>query len=221
MGKEIALSLLPYNIQLVVVGRNVHALNEISDKVDKKATVSVFQADFSKEEDIYSFLKLIHAARLEPDIILHCAGSFHLASIQNSSTEILDESYRINFKAPFIITRDLLESIIKKKGQIIFMNSTASIYPKSNVAAYASIKSALKTFAEILHQEVYSFGVRVTSIYPGRVATPMQEKVCQMEGKSYHPEKFIQTETISKTVLDLLSLPENVEISEVIIRPTT
>ncbi len=221
IGRDISMSLLQFDIQLLLVGRNMDSLNQIAEKNNQRAKISVFQADFSRDNEIYSLLNYIHTEKIEPDIIIHCAGAFHLASIQDTSVDMMNESYNVNFKAPFLITKDLLDTLIKKKGQILFFNSTASIYPKANVAAYATIKSALKTFAEILHQEVYPYGVKVCSIYPGRVATPMQEKVCELEGKAYHPEKFIQAETISKTVIDLLTLPDHVEISEIIIRPTT
>jgi short-subunit dehydrogenase len=219
IGKEIALSLQNYNVCLLLLGRNEAVLKNMAN-ASKKAKTCFLKVDFSRDEDLKALNEYIKGSDLEPDILIHCAGVFHSASVSETSAEIMDEAYMVNFRAPFIITRDLLGFIKKAKGQIIFISTTASIHPKANLAAYASAKAALNTFVEVLHQEVYPFGVRITNIFPGRVATPMQENVCKLEGKDYVPENFIHPSVLSNTVIDLLTLPANVEISELIIRPT-
>jgi short-subunit dehydrogenase len=221
IGKEIALSLLLYKLKLLLIGRNEVVLNQIVNKPNKKAEIKYMKVDFSNDEELALSLEQIKNLGIEPDIIIHCAGIFHHAVISHTTNEMMDQSYKVNFRAPFIITRDLLDIIKRKKGQIIFINSTACQNPKSNLSAYASSKGALKVFAEVLHQEVYPYGVRVTTLFPGRTATPMQEKVCELEGRDYNPEHFMSTKTMVDLVINLLQLPSNVEISDLTIRPTT
>ena len=64
-----------------------------------------------------------------------------------------------------------------------------------------------------------SNGVRVTSVYPGRTASPMQAKVHQQEGKEYHPAHWIDPESVATTILTALDLPRDAEINDVTVRP--
>jgi len=62
------------------------------------------------------------------------------------------------------------------------------------VGAYAASKHALRAIAESLRDEVNEDGIRVTSIFLGRTAGPMQERSHAMEGRSYRPERLVQPE---------------------------
>jgi len=61
--------------------------------------------------------------------------------------------------------------------------------------------------------------VRVTSIYPGRTATPMQERVHQQEGRDYDPERFITADSVATTILTALDLPDDAALTDLTIRP--
>ena len=74
-------------------------------------------------------------------------------------------------------------------------------------------------FADALRAEEQDHGVRVTTVYPSRTATPMQEKVHEQEGKVYDERLWIQPETVAATILHVLDLPPDATIPEVTIRP--
>jgi short-subunit dehydrogenase len=221
IGKSIADLLADHDVHLILIGRNEGKLRQIGAAAGKKADVTCKVADLADGLQLKQLISDFKAENIAPDVLIHCAGNFHYASVLKTTDAIIEESFQVNFKAPFILTRDLLEKIIQKKGQIIFINSTAGLAPKSNVAAYSSFKGALRIFADILHQEVFQFGVRVTSIFPGRVDTPMQQQVCAMEGKEYTPEHYIRPEDMARTILEILTLPVDVEINELTIRPNS
>jgi short-subunit dehydrogenase len=189
IGKEITLALMEFNTRLLLIARNESALKELSSNRNCPAVVDYRVVDLSKDHELYSFLDEMKALGLEPDILIHCAGVYYSSKIVHSRDEIIDESYKVNFRAPFILTRD-------------------------------STKNSLSTFAEVLHKEVFPDGVSVTTIYPGRVETPMQNEVHQIEGKRYFPERLIQPREIAEIVLNVLDLPDTVEIKEFIVRPT-
>ena len=62
-------------------------------------------------------------------------------------------------------------------------------------------------------------GVRVTTVYPGRTATPMQEKVHAQEGKDYDPGAWIRPETVADAIVGVLDLPVDATLTDVTIRP--
>jgi len=67
--------------------------------------------------------------------------------------------------------------------------------------------------------EVNSDGVRVISVYAGRVATPMQESVHEYEERPYRPELLVQPEDVVHVVLAALAVPATSEVTDVSIRP--
>ena len=74
---------------------------------------------------------------------------------------------------------------VSTRGQVIFVNSGSGLNAHAEWAAYAASKHGLKALADALRLEEHGNGVRVTSVYPGRTATPMQAKVHAQEGKEY------------------------------------
>ena len=74
--------------------------------------------------------------------------------------------------------------------------------------------------ADALRGEEKPHGVRVTTIFPGRTATPMQEKVHRQEGRDYDGSAWIDPETVASTILHVLDLPRDATISDVSVQPT-
>lgn len=68
-------------------------------------------------------------------------------------------------------------------------------------------------------EEVNPDGVRVSSVYLGRTATPMQAEVHKWEGKPYAPERLIQPEQVAAVVIAALLLGPEAEITDLSIRP--
>ena len=69
------------------------------------------------------------------------------------------------------------------RGTVVFVNSGAGLTASAEWSAYAASKYGLRALADALRAEEAEHGVRVTTVYPGRTATPMQEKVHEQEGK--------------------------------------
>lgn len=61
--------------------------------------------------------------------------------------------------------------------------------------------------------------MRVTSVYPGRTASPMQAKVHAQEGKEYDPSKWIDPESVATAILTAVDLPRDAEINDLSVRP--
>ncbi len=219
IGKQIALSLIQFRVKLLMVGRKQDVLEEIKCNPNSVAEVQYEKIDLSNDNELFTFLKRIKNNGFRPDVLIHCAGTYHHGGILDTSDKAIDYSYKVNFRAPFIITRELLNIIKNKKGQILFLNSTAILSPRSINVAYSSIKGALRTLAEAIHQEVYPYGVRVTSIYLGRVDTPMQKQVCEAEGIEYLPKHFLTSNNVADSIINILTLPPNVQINNITIRP--
>jgi short-subunit dehydrogenase len=102
---------------------------------------------------------------------------------------------------------------------VVFVNSGAGLSANAEWAAYAASKHGLKALADALRQEEHGNGVRVTTVYPGRTATPMQEKVHRQEGRPYDPSRWIDPESVATAALTALDLPRDAEITDLTVRP--
>ena len=86
-------------------------------------------------------------------------------------------------------------------------------------SAYAASKFGLRALADSLRAEEQEHGVRVTTVFPGRTATPMQEKVHEQEGRSTTRRAGSSPDTVVDAILHVLDLPRDATVSDLTIRP--
>ncbi|GGZ77417.1 SDR family oxidoreductase [Streptomyces echinoruber] len=153
------------------------------------------------------------------DGLLHIAGVVDLGPVGELSTKTWHHQLNVNLVAPAELTRLFLPQLRAARGHVLFVNSGAGLSAHAQWAAYAASKHGLKALADALRQEEHPHGVRVTSIYPGRTASPMQAKVHQQEGKPYDPARWIDPESVATTVLMALDLPRDAEVHDLTVRP--
>jgi short-subunit dehydrogenase len=153
------------------------------------------------------------------DSLLHVAGVVELGSVEAMPLAEVRAQVDVNLVSPMVLTRLALPALRRSRGLVLFVNSTAGLTASPQWAAYAGSKSGLRAVADSLRAEEADHGVRVTTVFPGRTATSMQEKVHDQEGKEYDARRWIQPGTVADTILHVLDLPGDATIPEVVIRP--
>ena len=220
IGKAIALSLAATGMTLGLVGRDASRLEAVSSQVrDHSVRVESFRADLCSEENIRRVASDLQRRFGELDVLIHSAGIFHMGTISQVSVHELDALYQINVRAPYILTQALLPMLSVRRGQVVFINSSAGLMARAGVGAYAASKHALKAIADSLREEVNDLGVRVITVYPGRTATPLQKKIREQEGARYTPDLLLQPEDVAKAVVNALEMPHTAEVTDIHIRP--
>ncbi|SEF96243.1 Short-chain dehydrogenase [Actinacidiphila yanglinensis] len=155
------------------------------------------------------------------DSLLHIAGTVDLGPVGDLTPKVWDHTLAVNLVGPAELTRLLLPQLRVARGTVVFVNSGAGLQASPEWSAYAASKHGLKALADSLRAEERSAGVRVTTVYPGRTATPMQERVHRQEGKPYDPERWIDPESVATVVLTALDIPRDANIADLAIRPGT
>jgi short-subunit dehydrogenase len=153
------------------------------------------------------------------DGLLHVAGVVELGEVGELTPKIWQETLAANLVAPAELTRLLLPQLRAARGHVVFVNSGAGLRAGARWSAYAASKHGLKALADALRAEEADSGLRVTTVYPGRTATPMQEKVHRQEGRDYDPERWMTAESVATTILTALDLPRVSEITDLSVRP--
>ena len=153
------------------------------------------------------------------DALLHVAGVVELAPVSRLRLHDWEEQVAVNLTSPAVLTREFLPHLRESRGIVVFVNSSAGLTASADWSAYAASKFGLRALADALRAEEVEHGVRVTTIYPSRTATPMQEKVHEQEGRTYDASRWISPETVVSTVLHVLDLPADATIPDVTVRP--
>lgn len=153
------------------------------------------------------------------DSLLLVAAELSLAPVDDLPLDDLQRQLNTNLVAPTLLTKACLSALRRARGSVVFMNSSAAITPSPTNGAYAASKSGLHAMADSLRRAEMENGVRVTSMFLSRTATPMQEKVHAQEGRAYDPARWIQPETVARTVLHVLDLSSDATIADIVIGP--
>ncbi|PWI44208.1 short chain dehydrogenase [Streptomyces sp. ICBB 8177] len=215
IGAALARRLLERGDDLWLLARDAGRAKELADAFPGAHTLV---GDLAQPERLsWAFGHQALPERL--DSLLHVAGVADLGEVGELTPKVWERTLAVNLMAPAELTRLVLPQLRLCSGHVVFVNSGAGLSANAGWSAYAASKHGLKALADSLRQEEHGNGVRVTSVYPGRTATPMQEKLHQYEGRRYDPADWIDPESVASTVLLSLDLPRDAEINDVTVRP--
>ncbi|MEI5674684.1 MULTISPECIES: SDR family oxidoreductase [unclassified Nocardioides] len=212
IGAVLATRLLERGDEVVAVARSAGRAEQLADGLPGATTLVADLADPAS----LAGLALPDAL----DSVVHAAGVVTLGPVAELDAAAWTAQLQVNLVAPALLTRLALPALRARRGTVVLVNSGAGLHAHPQWSAYAASKHGLKALADSLRTEEASHGVRVTTIYPGRTATPMQAEVHRQEGKAYDAAAWIRPETVADAVLHVLDLPRDATISDLTVRPT-
>jgi short-subunit dehydrogenase len=212
IGAALADALHARGDRLVLLARTPDRATELAERFPGAETLV---ADLADPDAVDRVAGLPDAV----DTLLHVAGVVELAPVAELSTADLREQLDVNLVGPALLTRACLPALRRARGLVVFVNSAAGLAAGATWAAYAASKFGLRALADALRDEELDHGVRVTTVFPSRTDTPMQQKVHEQEGRTYDPSRWIRPETVVSTMLHVIDLPPDATIPEVTVRP--
>ena len=220
IGRGIALALAREGAGLCLLGRNKKRLQETAQTASSSSPkVSMYQVDFASEQELSCLTHQLEQDLEYVDVLVHAAGDIVHGDMSSLTIDDFDRQYKINVRAPYLLTQKLLALLKARRGQVVFINSSVGVDARASVGQYAATKHALKALADSLRSEVNPDGVRVLSIFAGRTATSMQETIHRLENKIYDAQLLLQPEDIASVVINALTLPRTAEVTDIHIRP--
>ena len=133
------------------------------------------------------------------DVLVNNAGIYEWGVFKHDSTPyMIDRMIDTNVKGTMYVTHQALK-LMNKGGNIFFINSVSGLVPLEWEAVYSASKHAITAFADVLGKELHTQmdEIRVTSIHPGGINTPMQRE-------HPHRQRFLEPNEISNTILHVL-----------------
>ena len=187
IGLDLAIR-LSGNRNLILVGRDEQKLDELVRQSggSHKALKLVCDLDTDRRQASALLIGLIQQNDLQIDALVHCAGTSKVMPIRQTDTESIDTIFNVNI----LSVLELIRPLVKKENKgalrhILFISSLASIRGEKGNAVYAASKGALNALAVTLAKELAP-KVRVNSISPGTVETPMTQDFLETEAGAAH-----------------------------------
>ncbi len=211
IGFAIARRLLDEGYFLSLGVRNPELLKKSFAPDDRRLHVARFDALDPNSAKVWVEAAVERFGRI--DGLINNAGILRQIGFSDTGEEALDELWAVNVKAPFRLTRLCLPQLRKTgQGRIINIASTdGKRYRNATVSVgYAMTKHALVAMSHAARFDSWDYGVRVTALCPGAVATDL---IAGVPGVTPSAERM-DPDTIARTVSFLLTLPNTASVAE-------
>ncbi|WP_432557878.1 SDR family oxidoreductase [Granulicoccus sp. GXG6511] len=152
------------------------------------------------------------------DVLVHSAGVAEGTVVSDTPREAWKRVLETNVVAVADLTRLLLPALRAAGGQVVLINSGASMRPVPGSSVYAASKAALTSFGDALREEERG-RVRVCSVHPGRVDTDMQIELQARKGRAYDPSEHLRPESIAAAVRLAVDASPEAMLESMVIRP--
>lgn len=225
IGKAISVALAKEGACVVLGARRAGHLESIVDEITAAGGKAVFAtSDVQKKTDLDQLVSKALETYGQLDVIVNNAGIARLSRIDELDVDGWEEMVDINLKGVLYGMAAAIPVFKKQKsGHIINIISTSGLKIVPMQGVYAGTKNAVRTIAEAFRQE--SDGtIRITGISPGFVKTGLADHITGEEMKKAIENSMenlaISPDAIANAVLYAISQPQNVEVGDIIIRPS-
>lgn len=213
IGYGIAEALLKQGVKVAITSRSQKSADEAAKKLGPEVlAIAADVKDFASqqkavEQTIAKFGAL--------DFLIANAGVGHFAPIDEMTPELWNDTIDTNLTGVFYSVKAAIPALKKSEGYIITISSLAgtNFFPKAS--AYNASKFGLTGFSQAIMLDLRQYGIKVSTIMPGSVATHFADHTPDAEKDAWK----IQPEDIGQMVVDLFQMNPRTLPSKVEVRP--
>lgn len=215
IGKGIATALAERQVQLVLAGRNEARLEETANDLKEtyNAQVKTVITDVTQRQQVEQLVEQAKSHYGHLDVIVNSAGQMLSPAITDGDVEAWETMIDVNVKGTLYGINAALPHFKKQgSGHIINIASISGFEVTKQSTMYSATKTAIHTITQGLEKELARTGIRVTSISPGMVDTPMGSG-------DFGDRKKLEAKNIAEAVIYALEQPGHVNVNEITVRP--
>jgi NADP-dependent 3-hydroxy acid dehydrogenase YdfG len=197
-------------------------VNEITGRGGKALAIPT---DVIHSEQVKKLVDGAVQAHGRIDVMINNAGLMPQSPLERLRIDEWDQMIDVNIKGVLYgIAAALPYMKQQKAGHIINVSSVAGHKVRAGGAVYAATKHAVLALSEGLRQEVKPYNIRTTVISPGAVATELPNSISEPDVADslhkFYEEFAIPAESFARAVAFAISQPEDVDVNEILFRPT-
>lgn len=227
MGEAAAKHLSVLGATVVLGARRADRIEKLATEInDNGGKALAIAVDVTQRDQVKKFVDLAVEQFGRVDVILNNAGIMPLSPMDRLNVEEWDKMIDVNIKGVLNGIAAVLPYMKEQKsGQIINTSSVAGHKIFNGSAVYSATKFAVRALTEGLRMEVKPYNIRTTIVCPGAVKTELLEHITeadiQQANQDYVGSVGISPESFARVVAFAIGQPEDVDINEVIFRPTS
>ncbi|KST93054.1 Short chain dehydrogenase [Lactococcus lactis subsp. lactis] len=229
IGQATAELLAKKGAKIVLAARRENRLQELADKIKKAGGQAIYQVtDVTNPEDSKKLVQYAKENFGKIDAIFLNAGIMPSSPLSALHVEEWENMVDINLKGVLNgLAAVLPEFTAQKSGHVITTSSVAGLKAYPNGGVYGATKWAVRELMEVLRMESAQEGthIRTATIYPAAINTELLNTITDKEAAevmtALYEQYGISPEAIARIVAFALEQPEDVNVSEFTVGPTT
>jgi short-subunit dehydrogenase len=220
IGKATALAFAKAGIDLALVGRSTAKLEAVANAAKETGVrAEVFTIDFARLETVSSEIHRITDVFGEINTLVNNAGIGYTNTLGETSLGDWQNVININLTSVFQCVRGVLPSMRRQqKGTIINVGSIAARNFFPDWGAYSVSKAGLLAFSKVLALEEKQNGIRVVTISPGAVNTPLWDT--ETVRADFNRASMLDPEVVAQTILQAATMSSEAVIEELTLMPS-
>lgn len=226
LGESSARLLAGRGAKLVLVARRAERLEQLVNEIRTAGGDAVYQvADVSRAADLAAAVQLAVSQYGRLDVMINNAGLMAIAPMSECRTDEWDRMIDINIKGVLYgIAAALPVFEAQQSGHFINISSVAGIKVFSpGGTVYSGTKFAVRAISEGLRHEVGGH-IRTTTILPGAVESELKHGSGHSASaefvQAFYQQNQIPADSVARAVAYAIEQPANVDINEIVLRPT-
>ncbi|WP_429288114.1 SDR family oxidoreductase [Paraburkholderia sp. GAS206C] len=226
LGEATARHLSAQGAIVVLGARRVDRIQSLAEElIDKGGKALAMATDVTRHDDVKALVDAAVQTFGRVDVMLNNAGLMPHSPLERLKIDDWNQTIDVNIKGVLYgIAAALPHMKQQKSGQIINVASVAARIVRPGSAVYAATKSAVLMISEGLRQEVKPYGLRTTILSPGAVATELPNSITEPDIagfiSKFYEEIAIPAESFARAVAFAISQPPEVDVNEILFRPT-
>ncbi len=224
IGEATARLLAKNGAKVILGARRIDRLELIAKDIQADGGIAEYQAlDVTQRNQLEAIVKFAQSKFDRIDVLINNAGVMPLSALDQLKVEEWDRMIDVNIKGVLYGIAAVLPVMkAQKSGQIINLSSIGGHAVSPTAAVYCATKFAVGAISEGLRQEVGG-DIRVTVISPGVTESELADSISDeaaRKGMQEFRRLCIPADAIARSILFAIAQPDDVDISEIIVRPT-
>lgn len=224
LGAATARHLSTSGAKIVLGARRLDRLQALAKELGQPETPAI-ATDVTDSAQVKHLIDTAAKIYGRVDVVLNNAGLMPHSLLEQAQLEDWNRMIDVNLKGTLYgIAAALPHMKQQKNGHIINVSSVAGHKVRAGSAVYAATKAGVLMISEGLRQEVKPYNIRTTVISPGAIRTELPQSVTDPDVarniQSYYEKIAIPAESFARAVAFAISQPEDVDINEILFRPT-